>query len=77
MYPGTWKVEEKDFRGGDFATNIVSFLPPFEAKKNAKSIEGMQAITFGIIHYPQKYSLDFIANQLLNNARLTTEHQYD
>ena len=49
-YPSTWKVEEKDFRGGDYATNIVSFLHPIEAKKDLKSIVGMQAITFGIIH---------------------------
>lgn len=73
MYPSTWTIAEKDYRGGDFVTNIASFLPPFEAKKNPKSIDGIQAITFGILHYPQSYSLDYIANDFLNQARLTTE----
>jgi hypothetical protein len=73
-YPSTWKVEEKDYKGGDFVTNIVSFIAPFEAEKKHKSLEGMQSITFGILHYPQVYSLDYIANSFLDNERLTRPH---
>ena len=70
MYPSTWKVEEKDFRVGDFVTNIVAFRPPFDSKDKSNAIEGRQLITFGILHQPQAYSLDYLANDFLDRARL-------
>ena len=73
MYPSTWKVEEKDFRGGDFVTNIVAFRPPFDSKDKSNRIEGRQLITFGILHEPQAYTLDYAANDLLDRARLESK----
>lgn len=58
------------FPRGDYVTNIVAFRPPFDAKEKSNTIEGRQLISFGILHLPQLYSLDFAANYFLESARL-------
>lgn len=67
-YPSDWKIEEKDFQSGDFFTNIVEFRPPFDAK-NKLTATGHQLIQLGIYHESQPFSLDFSANDLVNNFK--------
>ena len=71
-YPSNWKIEQKDFRGGDFVTNIVEFRPPFDSKSNLKNPIGRQLISFGIYHFAQPLSLDFAANEFV--AALRADH---
>ncbi len=56
MYQSTWKIEGKDFRGGDYVTNIVAFRPPFDAKEKSNTIEGRQ-----LIHLESFICLNFTA----------------